>query len=206
MLRDKFDIIKKYVKGKDVLDCGCVGSNESGVHTSKFLHQKIVENSKSVLGIDINALGVRQLKDMGYNVIRGNVETIDIGKKFDVIVAGDLIEHISNLGLFLENMKRHLKRGGELIIHTPNPFGITRFYHMLTKKYVEVNPDHACYYDIITLKQALERHGYKIIESHYVHALTPPLHKKVVINFFTGLSEGFSDSILVVAKPEVSSE
>jgi len=203
MLRDKFEIIKKYVKGKDVLDYGCVGSNESGVHTSKFLHQKIVENSKSVLGIDINALGVRQLKDMGYNVIHGNVETIDIGKKFDVIVAGDLIEHISNVGLFLENMKRHLKKEGVLIIHTPNPFGITRFYHMLTKKYVEVNPDHVCYYDIITLKQALERHDYKIIESHYVHVLTPPIHKKVVINFFTRLSEGFSDSLLIVAKPEV---
>jgi len=203
MLRDKFEIIKKYVKGKDVLDCGCVGSNESGAHTSKFLHQKIVENSRSVLGIDTNALGVEQLKDMGYNVIYANVETIDIGKKFDVIVAGDLIEHISNLGLFLGNVKKHLRKGGLLIIHTPNPFGITRFYHMLIKGYVEVNPDHMCYYDIITLKQALERHGYKIIESHYVNALTPPLHKKLVINFFTRLREGFSDSILVVAKPEV---
>jgi len=204
MLRDKFEIIKKCVRGRDVLDCGCVGSDESGAHTSKFLHQKIIENAKSVLGVDINALGVRQLKDRGYNVICGNVETINIGKKFDVIVAGDLIEHLSNVGLFLENVKKHLKREGILIIHTPNPFGITRFYHMLTKKYVEVNPDHMCYYDIITLKQALERHGYKIIESHYVHALTPPLHKKLVINFFVRLSEGFSDSILVVAKPEVS--
>ena len=35
----------------------------------------------------------------------GDVTTVNLGKKFDVIVAGELIGHLPNQGLFLENMK-----------------------------------------------------------------------------------------------------
>lgn len=201
MIKDKFEIIKKYIEGKFVLDCGCVGSAESGVHTLKFLHKRLVENSKKVVGIDISETGLKKLKESGYNVIHGNIENININQKFDAVVAGDIIEHISNMGLFLDNMKRHLNPDGVLIIHTPNPFGITRFYHMLVKKYVEVNPDHVCYYDLMTIKQALKRHGYEVVEDHYVHGLNPPILKKIVINLFLLLSDGFADSFVVVAKP-----
>lgn len=201
MIRNKFEVIREYIAGKDVLDCGCVGSNESTVHSSKFLHKMIAHNCKYVLGVDISVSGVQKLKECGYNVVYGNVETADFYRKFDVVIAGDLIEHLSNPGLFLENAKKHLKRDGVLIIHTPNPFGITRFYHMLTKKYVEVNSDHMCYYDIMTIRQALSRHGFTITEWYYTNTLKPPLFKKVIIDIFTMISEGFSDSIIVVAKP-----
>ncbi len=201
MIKDKFEIIKKYTEGKRVLDCGCVGSAESGVHTPKFLHKKLVESSKSVLGIDIAEEGLKKLKEQGYNVMQGNIENICINQTFDVAVAGDIIEHVSNMGLFLDNVKRHMNADGVLIVHTPNPFGITRFYHMLIKKYVEVNPDHVCYYDLMTIKQALKRHGYEVVEEHYVHSLSPPFFKKLVIDLFLFLSAGFADSLIVVAKP-----
>ena len=152
--------------------------------------------------MDLSFDGTEQLRRSGFNVLCGNLETIDIGKTFDVIVAGDLIEHLSNPGLFLDNMKKHLRRDGVLILHTPNPFGITRFFQMLTKKHVEVNPDHACYYDVLTITQLLKRHGYEEIECLYSDTFTPPLHKKIIINSFIGISEGFADSILIIARPE----
>jgi len=200
MIKNKFEIIKKYIQGKDVLDCGCVGTFEFEKFHPDFLHPKLVKLAKSVWGVDTNASGAKQMKKLGFNVVVGNVENIELGRKFDVIVAGDLLEHLSNVGMFLDNTKKHLKPSGVLIIHTPNAFGITRFYHMLAKKGVEVNPDHICYYDIKTLKQLLERHGYSIIESHYTNTLNPPLIKKIIINFFTKISAGFADSILMVAK------
>jgi 2-polyprenyl-3-methyl-5-hydroxy-6-metoxy-1,4-benzoquinol methylase len=200
MLRDKFEIIKKYIIGKDVLDCGCVGSEESGVLSQKFLHKKIAEHSKFLLGVDISSRGVQTLRKLGFNVIEGNVEEITIGRKFDVVIAGDLIEHLSNAGKFLENVKKHLNPDGVLIISTPNPFSITRFYHMLVKKHVEVNPDHTCYYDIMTLKQLLSRHGFLVVEIYYTNSLNPPFLKKLVIDFFIKISEGFADSILIVSK------
>jgi len=200
MIKNKVEIIRKYVQGKDVLDCGCVGTFEFEKFRPDFLYPKLVKLAKSVLGVDLNAPGIKQMKEMGFNVVIGDVEHTDLGQKFDVIVAGDLLEHLSNVGMFLENAKKHLKPSGVLIIHTPNAFGITRFYHMLAKKDVEVNPDHICYYDIKTLKQLLERHSYSIIESHYTSTFNPPLIKKIIINFFTKISAGFADSILMVVK------
>jgi 2-polyprenyl-3-methyl-5-hydroxy-6-metoxy-1,4-benzoquinol methylase len=205
MIKDKFKIIEKYIEGKDVLDCGCVGTQESGIHTPKFLHKKMVEFAKSVVGVDLSADGIEQLRKSGFNVVCGDLEKIDIGKRFDVIVAGDLIEHLSNPGMFLDNMKKHLRQDGVLILHTPNAFGITRFFHMLTKKHVEVNPDHACYYDVLTISQLLKRHGYKDIECLYSDTLAPPLHKKIIINSFIWFSEGFADSILIIARPSKQS-
>lgn len=200
MLKDKFKIIKKYIIEKDVLDCGCVGSEESGVHSSKFLHKRIAEHSRFVLGVDISSSGVQTLRELGFNVLEGNVEEVTIGRKFDVVIAGDIIEHLSNAGKFLENVKKHLNPDGVLIIHTPNPFGITKFFHILFRNYAEVNPDHVCYYDILTLKQLLNRHGFQIVETHFVNSLNPPLLKKLVIDFFIKIREGFADSILIVSK------
>jgi SAM-dependent methyltransferase len=44
----------------------------------------------------------------------------DLKEKFDVIIAGELIEHIENSGIFLENVKKHLNKGGIFFISTPN--------------------------------------------------------------------------------------
>src|SRR5204862_5621770 len=87
-----------------------------------LLFRRMVERNKDTLGIDIDAEGVEVLKGLGYQAAVGNVETMDLGKQFDTIVAGELIEHLENPGLFLRNMRRHMKTNGTLIISTPNPF------------------------------------------------------------------------------------
>ena len=32
----------------------------------------------------------------GYNIIKGNAEIFDFEEEFDIIIAGELIEHLSN--------------------------------------------------------------------------------------------------------------
>jgi 2-polyprenyl-3-methyl-5-hydroxy-6-metoxy-1,4-benzoquinol methylase len=50
--------------------------------------------SKKVVGVDIQKEDVERLRKLGYEVVWGDVTTINLGKKFDVIVAGELIEHL----------------------------------------------------------------------------------------------------------------
>ncbi|MFA7717375.1 MAG: class I SAM-dependent methyltransferase [Candidatus Absconditabacterales bacterium] len=107
-----------YIKEKTVLDLGV------GDTSDRFLHKFISDNAKEVIGVELDEKRAEKLKNIGYKIHVGNAEEINLNKKFDVVIAGDLIEHVNNVGLFLENVKRHLQEGGYFIFNTPNIFSI----------------------------------------------------------------------------------
>ena len=69
--------------------------------------------------IDIRSNNVERLRALGLNAICGDAEKVDLGRKFDVIM-GMPLEHVSNQGIFLENMKRHLENEGVMVVSVPN--------------------------------------------------------------------------------------
>lgn len=73
-------------KGKKVIDVGC-GSCE----LTDYLHE-----SCSYLGIDLNPAFVRQARSRGLNVIRGNMFDSGSYVTCDVIVAVDILHHVSH--------------------------------------------------------------------------------------------------------------
>ena len=120
MKREK--IILSRMAGKDVLDIGSIGQTES------YSLWDLYKNSdyKSLTGIDLSdaesetkeVFKVEKLRDS--SIVHGNMENHTFDRMFDLIIAGDVIEHVENQGLFLRNILKHLKDGGELIITTPN--------------------------------------------------------------------------------------
>ena len=163
--------ILKYVKGKKVLDLGCVQHSSEKANAEDWLHKILAKHASYILGVDILEDEVKKLRDMGYNVVAADVEKMDLPEKdFDVIVAGELIEHLSNPGLFLENCRKHLRDGGLLIITTPNPFCFL-FVRKSIVNNLKINPEHVAWYDEITLKQLLERYKFEPVEIKY---LEPP--------------------------------
>ena len=112
---DLYGVFKKYVSGKNVLDLGCVDFDWKKAIAEKkdfWLHGFLCRHAKKCTGVDIDQDEVKSLNEAGYTCVAGNVETIDVGRKFDVIIAANLTEHLSNPCLFLENVKRHLNAGG----------------------------------------------------------------------------------------------
>ncbi len=82
----------------------------------------------------------------------------DLDQKFDVIVAGEVIEHLVNPGRLLTNMRRHLKEDGVLIVTTPNPFYLHNFLHsMWSRKRVGWHPDHTSWFDPFVLQSMLRK-------------------------------------------------
>ena len=158
MIREK--IIADQCRGKNVLDIGSVGqSDQYCLWTSAYADAKKVtgidlpdaeEKSLSIIKFDKN--GVKHSRDK--RIVRGNMEHYTFEEKFDVIVAGDVIEHVSNQGLFLDNIHNHLVPSGILILTTPNAKWPT-----ITLK---PNPTHMLWHDKHTLKQLLERHNFSI--------------------------------------------
>ena len=67
---------------------------------------------------------------------------------FDVIIAGELIEHLKNPGVFVEHCKSLLNNGGIFILTTPNPFGFPLIVQVLFEGYpAGINKDHKLWFD-----------------------------------------------------------
>ena len=156
------------VKDKKVLDLGCVQHDLSNVENPDWVHSVIGKHARSTLGVDYLQEGVAGLNDLGYNVIHGDVQTMQLGETFDVIVAGEIIEHLSNCGQFLERVYEHLTLDGVFVVTTPNPIHFLRFVGLLVKGKGSPNPEHTCWFTPPVLSQLAERFGFEIVNVTYV--------------------------------------
>ena len=155
--------IEKYVSGKTVLDLGSIEHNlyRENIKRNKWLFNKIHQNAKKAIGIDILTEAIDELRKDGYDLRYGDVENMDklhFDEKFDLIIAGELIEHLSNPGLFLNGIICHMSQDTELLISTPNAFGFIRFIDAIIRK-ERTRPDHVAWHSVQTLKQLLEANG-----------------------------------------------
>src|SRR5688572_12613630 len=119
----RLELVRELCRGKDVLDLGCVQHDAEQANNPAWLHQAVVDVAASVVGVDYSAANVERLRQRGYRVITADVtKPLPIEESFDLIVVGNLIEHLSNFeGLFL-NIARHLRPGGRVAISSANPF------------------------------------------------------------------------------------
>lgn len=159
--------LEKTKKGNpEILDIAC----NDGELTQKY------QKYGHVLGIDINQKAVDSCKKKGLDCIISTVE--DLPEKyteyFDVIIAGDIIEHIFDTDTFLQSIHKRLKSGGTLLLTTPNLTSFGRRILMLFGKnpyieystklpYEEFNVGHVRYYTKTDLLNQLTHYGYKNI-------------------------------------------
>ena len=157
--------------GKRVLHLGCVGWTDLAVEQKLELANAGFHASLSAVcdctGIDIDAATVRQLQERGVfkNVLVGDAEHLAGDAQYDLIVAGDLIEHLSNPGLMLEGARKILQPGGRLIISTPNAFGLPAYLRLLAGCYAE-GAQHVLNFNWLTIQQLLARHGWRVTAIH----------------------------------------
>jgi SAM-dependent methyltransferase len=81
------------------------------------------------------------------------------GEKFDLIVAGDVIEHLQNPGQFLEGCRDALSANGLVLITTANAFGVSCFAKALLSHEAAVHPEHTAYSSHRTLARLCEMSG-----------------------------------------------
>ncbi len=167
--RDKF--IQQMCSGKHVLDLGCIRhSAEYALADPGWIHNKIKSVASKVVGVDYLPEEIEKLTAKGYDIIFGDVtKPIDLNDKFDVIVAGDLIEHLVNFEGFFENCSRLLNPDGVLLISTPNPFYSAEFHFVAFKGDYLINPEHTCWIDPQALSQLSSRFDYRIDDIHFVN-------------------------------------
>jgi 2-polyprenyl-3-methyl-5-hydroxy-6-metoxy-1,4-benzoquinol methylase len=152
------DILMEYCAGKRVLDIGCVQHDVIHSSSEEWLHRSLVDMASYVLGVDYLPDAVHELKKHGYNVVLGDVnKPLPIDETFDVIVIGNLIEHLSNFEGLFKNINQLLSPGGVALISTANPFFQDQYFFSAFKNTIIVNQEHTCWIDPITLDQLCSR-------------------------------------------------
>lgn len=160
MMERHKSVLEQLEPTDSVLDIGVVQHNAEYEKSDNWLHKHIDRKCIDVLGIDILKDEIQTLQDRGYNVQVADAEWFNLSRSFDKIVAGELIEHLCNPGIFLDRAYEHLKPGGRLILTTPNVWSIAYLKRLAFNKEVHCNSEHTAWYDTRTLRQLLERNGF----------------------------------------------
>ena len=171
-LVQRIDLIKQMCKGRKVLHLGCTNYpyTDDSIRNNMLLHFDLEKVADDLWGIDFDAESIEMLLRNGSKqIVQADLEKLDelaLNEKFDVIIAGEMIEHLNNQGLFLNGIKRFLKPDGRLVITTVNAYCGMRFlyYGLRGKKGRQepVHPDHIAYYSYSTLSLLVKRHGMQV--------------------------------------------
>ena len=152
---------------KKILDIGCF---------TGYLMDRLKKNDNDVYGVDISKDAIKLAKNKGLKCSQGDV---DNGLKFpnkifDIIVIGEIIEHIFDTDKVIREIRRMLKDDGQIIITTPNIASLNRRIRLTLgdNPYIDIgvlNDDnkttasgHIRYFTFKNLKILLERNGFKV--------------------------------------------
>lgn len=203
---NKSELVSTLIKPTDtVLDVGFWGQGITW-EDAKWPHTLLRNQAKEVWGIDIiyDESVIPEADRYRYQKVAAEAFSFD--KRFDVIFAGDLIEHLVNPGLFLDQVKQHLVPGGRLIMTTPNAFSIYVMAGKLTREEPPINPDHTFYFNRCTLQVLLEKCGLQVDRFGFMYSLGykhKQSLKKRFLNFINAacahVTPKFDETLVVVA-------
>jgi len=212
MIKNRNKWILDQCSGKTVLHIGCTDwpITKKRIQEGGLLHSDLVKVCDCV-GVDQDMEGIALMRETmpSSEFIACNVEELKgsnaLGSRmFDVVLAADVIEHVSNLGNFLKSLASCLSSDGRLLVTTPSAFSIKRFLGMLCLGIENVHQDHCYYFSESTLKQILGRYSLKIASAKYFQWRNPTTKNRVanmISQPFLLASRGrLGDELAVVAE------
>jgi 2-polyprenyl-3-methyl-5-hydroxy-6-metoxy-1,4-benzoquinol methylase len=221
-LADRIDFLVRRVRGLDVVDIGFVdaGRMEGRLEEGVWLHAQLDLAARSIVGLDSDKRGVDRARELGYRAFaadcesRKSLEALEL-EPADIVVAGELVEHLTSPGRFLEAVKVLLRPGGSLILTTPNATALTNALAGVMGKEL-VNREHVLWLSWRTAASLLERHGWTLTEFAYCPLpwFRPPARplstraRASAMNTYQRLARplfrlrpALADGLIIVAKP-----
>jgi 2-polyprenyl-3-methyl-5-hydroxy-6-metoxy-1,4-benzoquinol methylase len=146
-----------------LLDIGC----GSGNFAARF-----IESGYTVYGIDLTADQIETAKRNGVIALVHDLNSGHLpfdSSTFDIIFAGEIIEHLVDTSTFVREIYRVLKPGGCTILTTPNLASFENrirllfgFYPIWLEYRLEGGQGHVRAYTLHTIRGHLREYGFKI--------------------------------------------
>jgi O-antigen biosynthesis protein len=148
-------------RGKRVLEVGC---------SSGYLAKPLSECGNCIVGVELDPQAAREAEHWCERVIVGDIETTALPldpASFDVILCGDVVEHLRDPAGVLARLRPFLKPGGSLILSTPNIANWAMRLSLLAGRwrYTDrgfLDRTHVHFFTRATLVEAVERAGYRV--------------------------------------------
>lgn len=220
VITDRERFLQEYAKGKVVLHGGCVDSGlfEERKTSKILLHDLLGESAKKLVGVDVDKKGIEEMINLGYkDVYYGDLEHWDYPEKFDLIVLGEIIEHVDNCGAFLQSVTKYCNPSTEVIFTTPNNYYFLYWIYTLLGK-ESIHPDHNYLFSFYSIKSLLGKFGFDIMQNIVVwekvdfNRVTDTKGKRLVKNIAASfvnvfqllkyITPQYGKGIIVIAKPK----
>lgn len=167
-LVDRVPHLLAMARGRRVIHIGFVdsGCRQMQDANDAWLHEHLDDVATSLVGIDIDPEGVAEAQGDGYESYAVDACDPDAVAALslepaELVVAGEVIEHLSSPGGMLEAAQALVAPGGRLVVTTPNGHGLINTVANLARR--EVNhPDHVVIFSHRTLAALAARHGWEV--------------------------------------------
>jgi SAM-dependent methyltransferase len=146
-----------------VLDVGC---------STGYVALALMQRGCTIVGIEQDERAAEAARSICEDVLVGDVETLEFPfppASFDVVLCGDLIEHLRDPQRFLAHVRPLLREKGRLVLTTPNVANwVVRLGLLFGRwRYTErgiLDRTHSHLFTRKTLVEALRTAGYRIVE------------------------------------------
>jgi SAM-dependent methyltransferase len=133
---ERAELVSRYVggPGRRVLDVGC----RYGALTRHYVE------GNDVVGLDVDRDALDQAGRLGIETVWANAEEslpFD-DEAFDVVVAGELLEHVREPAALVAEMRRVLRPGGTFVGSVPNAFRLKNRLRFAIGRHPEDDPTH----------------------------------------------------------------
>jgi SAM-dependent methyltransferase len=159
-------------RGRRVVHVGFVDElAASKLAQGVWLHSRLADAAASLVGLDADEKGVAWAQSEGFEAHVVDAQSAEavaaLGlEPADLVVAGEVIEHLDAPGPFLRAMRVLTRPDGRLVLTTPNAYRVLNFLAPVSGAEL-VHPDHTAWHSPRTLQTLLERNGWTVDEVGY---------------------------------------
>lgn len=175
---DRADHLLDLATGRRVLHLGCTNApyTASSLDAGTLLHDRLRDVADTVVGADVDRAGLDELARHGHrdliHIATSIEEQLDEIPPIDLVIAGEVIEHVDDAGGFLRSIRSVMLRDdAELAITTVNAYCALRALQYAWPRpgalSEPVHPDHVAYYSLQTLGLLCERHGLTVHDTAF---------------------------------------